>query len=141
MAAASTGADFLERLDNLRVLRLEAAVHGDVLCGILAQEDQRVADVIGLVDRARDLLHHSLLGLGPNAGRRFDKADRHGALLQTFAVTQQTPLETSRYNHGLVKAEPPAPYALGAVAQPRQGKESQRFLRRGTSTADSFDEM
>src|SRR5215475_14467593 len=121
MAAASTSADFLERLDNLWVLRLEAAVHGDVLRGILAQEDQRVADVIGLVDRARDLLHHSLLGLGPNAGRGFDKADRHGALLQTFAVTRQTPIETSGYNHGLVKAEGPAPYAFGAVEQPQQG--------------------
>src|SRR6516162_234349 len=67
----------LKSLQDPRVLRLESPIHGNILCRILAQKNQCVANVIGLVYSLGDLAHHLALFLGTNALRCFNKQDWH----------------------------------------------------------------
>src|SRR6516164_7707428 len=62
----------LQGLQDSRILRLEFSVHGNIFCRILAQENQCVAYMIGLVHSLRDLAHHFAFLLGTNALRCFD---------------------------------------------------------------------
>src|SRR5215471_8950210 len=47
---------------------------------IFPKKDQRIADVIGLVDRNGDLFHHFRFGLWTNAWRRFNEYYWHVSL-------------------------------------------------------------
>src|SRR5262249_36989738 len=49
---------FLESFEDFGVLGLDAPVHGHVFHRILAKKDQRVPDVVGLVNSFSHLLHH-----------------------------------------------------------------------------------
>src|SRR5262245_35793398 len=80
--------DLLEGLDDLRVLRLQAAVHGHVVHLVLAEKDEGVSDVIGLVDGLRDSLHHLPLGLRADPRGSVDEDDRHDVLL--FPVSSES---------------------------------------------------
>ena len=64
-------ADLFQRFQDLGVFGLKTAVLGDILRRIFTQEDQRISDVIGLINCARDLLYHPLLCFDANAGRGF----------------------------------------------------------------------
>src|SRR5262249_46678544 len=72
-----SSADPLERLQDLWVLGLETAVHGYILRRVLPEKDQRVADVVSIIDRGRNFLEHLFLSLRFNARRSFDKHNRH----------------------------------------------------------------
>ena len=50
----TSGINLLKRLENFWVLGLKLPIHGDVLRRVLAKEDQRVSDGVGLVDGGRD---------------------------------------------------------------------------------------
>src|SRR5215471_18422206 len=71
------GANFLQGLENLGILRLQPPIHSHILGRIFAQEHQRVTYVIGLIDGFSDLRYHPCLGLRPNPGRRFNEYHWH----------------------------------------------------------------
>lgn len=57
----ASSADPLERLQDLWILGLETAVDGYIFRRVFAEKDQRVAYVVGIVDRGCDFLDHLFL--------------------------------------------------------------------------------
>src|SRR5262245_7332034 len=70
--------DLLQRREDLWILRLQFPIHCHVLRRILTQEDERLPNAVRIVDGLGDLLHHCLLRLRADAGRRLHEDDRHG---------------------------------------------------------------
>src|SRR6266705_6132574 len=65
--ALGPGANLFYSFQDFGVFRLNSPMHGHVFNRIFTQEDQRVPDVVCLVDRFGNLLHHRPLLLGTDA--------------------------------------------------------------------------
>src|SRR6266849_5227292 len=79
MRTLHPGADLLQRFEYLRILRLEFSIHGHIFGGVFTKKDQRVSDVIGLIDGRGDLFHHLRFCLRANPRRSFYEYDWHSS--------------------------------------------------------------
>ena len=75
------GTDLLQDLLDLGVFRQKFPIQGDIFRRAFLEKNQRITDVVGLIDGRGDFFHHLLLGDGANARRSFDSANRHIFLL------------------------------------------------------------
>src|SRR5262249_40378907 len=77
--------DLLQGFEYHRILRLEFSVHGHVFRHVLTKKNQRVPNVIGLINRRGYLFHHLSFGLRANPRWSFYEYDWH------FSPTSKLP--------------------------------------------------
>src|SRR5262249_29585155 len=79
----------------------EAPVLAHAVNWPFAQENPRVGDMVGFVERGTHLFHQLPFRIDPDAWRGFDKGDRHGNFLSEFSGSTRCPMHDppTLYSH------------------------------------------